>query len=209
MSQKPGSESGQREVVLRLQPESLGELRVQVGLDGESVTARFEATTAEARDLLHASLATLRSSLEARGLHVEKLHVQLASPLPLAADQSAGRTVLPGRVGERRSSPAPRGTLGTRSAVAAETRRPTAADTADRPGETRTSWRRRCGASGRAERSVSPEARSGRPPGKRRWGGQGAGRSRCVGACRDRGRGPARWTVDRRGAAGPRIDTVA
>ena len=44
------------------------------------VTARFEATTPEARDLLSKHMETLRASLEAKGLSVDRLQVQLTSP---------------------------------------------------------------------------------------------------------------------------------
>jgi len=71
---------GPRNVTLRMHPESLGQVRVELGLEGQSVTARFEAATPEARDLLEQSLGALRTALESRGLHVERLHVNLATP---------------------------------------------------------------------------------------------------------------------------------
>lgn len=76
---------GPRIVTLRMHPESLGQVRVQLGMEGQSVSARFEAATPEARDLLDRSLGALRSSLESRGLHVERLHVNLAAPDPEGA----------------------------------------------------------------------------------------------------------------------------
>lgn len=101
MAQKADPQTGQREVTLRLQPHSLGELRVQVGMDGQSVTARFEAASAEARDLLDRSMTALRSSLEARGLHVDRLHVQLAAagPAPSNAGPQPGTDAGEGQAG--------------------------------------------------------------------------------------------------------------
>lgn len=68
------------QVLLRLQPEAMGMVRVQLDVDQGSVTARFEATTEQARQLLDSNLAALRQSLEARGLQVERLHVQGPPP---------------------------------------------------------------------------------------------------------------------------------
>lgn len=70
------------QVLLRLQPEAMGMVRVQLDVDQGSVTARFEATTEQARQLLDSNLAALRQSLEARGLQVERLHVQGPTPGP-------------------------------------------------------------------------------------------------------------------------------
>jgi len=58
-------------VTLRLNP---GGMQV----NGASVTARLEASSAVARELLDAELPRLRSALEAKGLHVEKLTVVTA-----------------------------------------------------------------------------------------------------------------------------------
>ncbi len=96
LSQK---ESGAaREVTLRLQPRSLGQLKVHLTLqapaEGQagagSLAARFEASTPEARDLLSGSLGSLRATLESRGLTVQNLAVHLTpSPALPAPDPSA------------------------------------------------------------------------------------------------------------------------
>jgi hypothetical protein len=82
---KDAGPDGERSITLRLQPESLGQLRVSVTMQGNTVAARFEARSEQARDLLDRSLATLRSSLEERGLHVDRLHVSLAAADPAGA----------------------------------------------------------------------------------------------------------------------------
>lgn len=66
-------------VTVRLEPETLGSMRVRMELSGGVVRATFEVTTPEARDLLGSRLDALRSSLEAKGLGVERLQVQLTS----------------------------------------------------------------------------------------------------------------------------------
>jgi flagellar hook-length control protein FliK len=67
-------------VTMRLQPEALGAVRIQMTIEQGVVQARFEAATPEARDLLNKHMETLRASLEAKGLSVDRLQVQLASP---------------------------------------------------------------------------------------------------------------------------------
>lgn len=68
------------EVVLRLQPATLGQLKIRVSFDREraGVSARFEVSSSEARKAVDASLEQLRSSLEARGLAIDGLEVTLA-----------------------------------------------------------------------------------------------------------------------------------
>lgn len=70
---------GDEQVVLRLHPESLGMVRVSLGVRNGAVTARLEPTTTSARELLENGLSSLRAALEARGLHVDRLVVQPAA----------------------------------------------------------------------------------------------------------------------------------
>ncbi len=67
---------GDGQVVLRLHPESLGMVRVTMGVRAGAVTALLEPTTRAARELLERGLSSLRAALEARGLHVDRLVVQ-------------------------------------------------------------------------------------------------------------------------------------
>jgi len=62
--------------VLRLQPEHLGQLRIEVTIEADRVSARMEASSDAARELLMDSKETLRSALEARGLSVERIEVE-------------------------------------------------------------------------------------------------------------------------------------
>lgn len=63
-------------VTLRLKPESMGQLRIRLELSGGRVRASFQADQSSARELLSGSLDALRSTLEARGLTVERLQVE-------------------------------------------------------------------------------------------------------------------------------------
>lgn len=64
-------------VTLRMQPETLGQLRIHMDLSPGQVALRFQVADAQARDLLESSLQHLRASLEAKGLAVEKVAVHI------------------------------------------------------------------------------------------------------------------------------------
>ena len=68
-------------VTLRLTPPELGTVRIQLSMQGTTVSAQFHAETASARTLLTQQLAQLKGGLEAQGLTVEKIGVQ-AMPGP-------------------------------------------------------------------------------------------------------------------------------
>ncbi len=68
---------GGMEVRLRLHPESLGEVRVQVRWEGGLVTARLEAATPAAHELLERGLPTLRTALQEQGVPLDRLQVGL------------------------------------------------------------------------------------------------------------------------------------
>ena len=75
-------------VTLRLEPAALGKLKIRLDLNQGRVSATFRVENETARQLLQSSLDTLRSSLEMRGLSVERLHVDLRESL--AQRQQAG-----------------------------------------------------------------------------------------------------------------------
>jgi len=81
--------SGDGTVTLRLKPQSLGELRVEVGVDRGRVTAVFEAQSREARSMLEGAREGLRQQLEGRGLAVDRMEFRLAPP-PDAARAAIG-----------------------------------------------------------------------------------------------------------------------
>jgi hypothetical protein len=67
-------------LTMRLQPEALGEMTINMDLHPGRVGATFKVATHQARDLLTDNLPLLRAALEARGLDVQRLEVQLAEP---------------------------------------------------------------------------------------------------------------------------------
>jgi flagellar hook-length control protein FliK len=80
-------------VTIRLQPEALGDLKIKMSLDSGKVGASFEVQTDQARQLLGKSMDTLKSALEARGLEVGRLDVQVADhghATDIAVGQHAG-----------------------------------------------------------------------------------------------------------------------
>ncbi|MFG0330954.1 MAG: flagellar hook-length control protein FliK [Phycisphaerales bacterium] len=61
---------------IKLYPESLGAVRVQMSVAQGRVAVQFHAETAEARALLTQSMDTLRQALEGQGLKVDRMSVQ-------------------------------------------------------------------------------------------------------------------------------------
>ncbi len=76
-------------VQMRLSPESMGALKVEMTISRGVVAATLQASTPEARDLLTRNIDTLRSSLEAKGLSVERLSITLA---PASQGGSSGQS---------------------------------------------------------------------------------------------------------------------
>ena len=75
-------------LTMRLIPETLGSVRIDLSMDRGSVSVRIEAGTVAAQGLLNEGLPMLRHSLESKGLAVERMSVHL---LPQAhAAPSAG-----------------------------------------------------------------------------------------------------------------------
>ena len=72
---------GGMEVSLRLHPESLGEVRVQVRWEGGALSARLEAATPAARDALESGAHTLRATLQDQGIPVERIYVGIQMDL--------------------------------------------------------------------------------------------------------------------------------
>jgi flagellar hook-length control protein FliK len=75
-------------MTLRLDPPELGAMHVRVEVRQGVVTASFEASNDQAAKLLSHSLDQLKSSLEAQGVSVEKLHVTQSSRLQSSSQNS-------------------------------------------------------------------------------------------------------------------------
>ncbi|MBK7294567.1 MAG: flagellar hook-length control protein FliK [Holophagaceae bacterium] len=66
---------GRTEVILRLRPETLGPVKIELSMEDGRMNARLESSNPAARELLGASLDHLRGALEARGLSVDRIEV--------------------------------------------------------------------------------------------------------------------------------------
>jgi flagellar hook-length control protein FliK len=75
--QRMGIDSGQ--VRLKMHPDELGGVQIDMQVNGRSVKAKVIADGEEARQLLQDSLPELRQRLESQGLTVERLDVELRS----------------------------------------------------------------------------------------------------------------------------------
>lgn len=76
LSQRSGS------LMLRLNPPSLGSLRIQVSVEQGVVSAAIEASTQAGQDILARNMDALRTALESRGMEVHRLEARLAPAPP-------------------------------------------------------------------------------------------------------------------------------
>jgi flagellar hook-length control protein FliK len=67
-----------QKLVVKLYPESLGSLRIEILQNTEGITARIQASTQQVKQLIDANLHTLKHSLAAQNLNVEKFEVTQA-----------------------------------------------------------------------------------------------------------------------------------
>lgn len=71
--------NGHQELVIRLNPENLGEVRVNLSTSGkDGLSARLIASSAESHEALQTHLSQLKTSLEAQGVQLERLSVVVA-----------------------------------------------------------------------------------------------------------------------------------
>lgn len=84
-------------MTLRLNPASLGNMRIEMSIRQGAVSARIEASTQQAQQLLMRNMTQLRSALEGRGLSVERLQVTF-TPAPSGgpASESGQQDAQPG-----------------------------------------------------------------------------------------------------------------
>ncbi|QOJ01295.1 MAG: flagellar hook-length control protein FliK [Phycisphaeraceae bacterium] len=75
-------------LTLRLSPEALGPLRIDVRLEGGLVTARFEPTTVRAFEALAGGLEGLSKSMQGRGLSVDRIEVVPPAASVLGSQES-------------------------------------------------------------------------------------------------------------------------
>lgn len=91
---------------LKLTPEALGTVRVEMQVSHGVASASLRAETTQARELLSANLDALRSALEDRGLRVERLSVEPTEELAarIGIDRDGARTPLSSRAEQGESS---------------------------------------------------------------------------------------------------------
>lgn len=75
-------------VTIRLNPHEMGHVRIEMEIKNGNISAQLQTEHASVRDLLNHQLGKLRETLQARGLHVERLEVNAPSQTD---DSSAGR----------------------------------------------------------------------------------------------------------------------
>lgn len=85
---------GTGDVVLKLRPASLGDLRVQLRVQGTRVDARIRPSTVQAQRLLESSVDSLRAAFESKGLHVGRIEIEAA---PSAPAHGAGHALSQGQ----------------------------------------------------------------------------------------------------------------
>lgn len=62
-------------MTIRLEPESLGALRIQMQISQGRVAVQFHAETAQARGLLNQHVETLRTAMESHGLKLDNVQI--------------------------------------------------------------------------------------------------------------------------------------
>ena len=68
--------SGNNEMVLKLMPEHLGEVRIQLKTQGDRISVRFNTTSPQATEHLNASVKELGVNLVSKGMVVESIEVR-------------------------------------------------------------------------------------------------------------------------------------
>lgn len=96
--------AGERLVTLRLNPSSLGSLRIALQVNGGTVNVRFQVGSAKARAAIDRSLDDLRASIDRQGLRIGAIEVEedraLAAPAGPGLDENGrGASPAPGSPG--------------------------------------------------------------------------------------------------------------
>lgn len=84
------SQQGKTIVNMKLEPESLGSVTLQVSSEGGKISAQFDVKTADARAYLEASVPEIRQALETNGVSVSHLGVSLSGGELPAGNQKFG-----------------------------------------------------------------------------------------------------------------------
>ncbi|UCG33032.1 MAG: flagellar hook-length control protein FliK [Phycisphaerales bacterium] len=68
------------QVDLQLEPPELGRVRISVRMNGSTIQMHVQTQTEQAHQLLNSRAAELRNTLQAQGLNLERVHIELRSP---------------------------------------------------------------------------------------------------------------------------------
>jgi len=82
---------GGSEIRIHLKPEALGQVQLKVLAQDQSVTVKMVAETVMARDIIEHNIGQLRADLNALGLNVEKLVVDVFTTNDPGERHSAGQ----------------------------------------------------------------------------------------------------------------------
>ena len=77
-------------VNLRLHPQELGEVRMELKITQDNIKAHFIAQTPQAQEMITQHLPRLREALEQQGLHLQQIEVTIASNDTTGRDQFQG-----------------------------------------------------------------------------------------------------------------------
>jgi flagellar hook-length control protein FliK len=91
---------GVSELTLQLKPESLGEMRLKVGIVDDMITAQVHVTGAEVKTALEANILQLRDGLASRGIEVQRIEIFTVGDAP--ARESRGQQEARQRASSRR-----------------------------------------------------------------------------------------------------------
>jgi len=83
--------NGANEIRIQLKPETLGQMQLRVLAQDQTISVKMVAETAMARDIIENNIGQLRADLNALGLNVEKLDVEILSTGDPAEKDAAGQ----------------------------------------------------------------------------------------------------------------------
>lgn len=83
--------NGAHEIRIQLKPETLGQMQLKILAHDQAISVKMVAETAMARDIIEHNIGQLRADLNALGLNVEKLDVEVISTGDPAEKDAAGQ----------------------------------------------------------------------------------------------------------------------
>jgi len=83
--------NGGNEIRMQLKPETLGQMQLKVLAQDQTISVKMVAETAMARDIIENNIGQLRADLNALGLNVEKLDVEVLATGDPAEKDAAGQ----------------------------------------------------------------------------------------------------------------------